>query len=114
MPQRARVVAILRCMEQNPYQAPPKAESAAASSVEPWRKFTIAAATFTVVAVLGFLVMSAVDYLVVLANVGNYWAVVFANLLCVTAFLGLLAWTFGSVFLLRARRRERSDSSSPP
>ena len=105
-------------MDHNPYLAPAECESTAVSTVEPWRKFTIAAAIVTVVSSLGIVVMVLVNFLLFpLGNPSYLWVDILSALgtfLCLAAPLGLLAWTFGSVFLLRARRRERSDSSSPP
>jgi uncharacterized SAM-binding protein YcdF (DUF218 family) len=104
-------------MEQNPYQTPPEGESAAASTVEPWRKFTIAAAIVTVVASFGIVALVLVNFLLysverpsylfldILSSAGSF--------LCLTAFIGLIAWIFCSVFLLRARRRESADSRRP-
>jgi len=105
-------------MEQNPYQAPPQGESAAALTVEPWRKFTIAAVIATVVASLGIVVMMSLNFLLFpLGNPSYPWVDILSTVgsfLCLAAPLALLAWTFGSVFLLRARRRERTDSTAAP
>jgi protein-S-isoprenylcysteine O-methyltransferase Ste14 len=98
-------------MEQNPYQAPPEGESEAASSVEPWRKFTIGAAVVTVVAFLGFFALLVANSALTITGVPRHVFAMLASLLCLTVPLGMLAWTFGSVFLLRVRRREHSDSS---
>ena len=104
-------------MEQNPYSAPPEGESAVASTVEPWRKFTIAAALVTVVASVGIVIMVLVNFLLFpLGNPSYLWVDILSTLgsfFCLAAPLGLLAWIFGSVFLLRARRRESADSRRP-
>jgi hypothetical protein len=94
-------------MNENPYRAPEGDVGTPISNVEVWRKLTLAGFIATSVATLGIVVTLITDFALVKSGTHSHLNDLMNGIMCSAAPVGLLLWTFCSVLLLRARRREQ-------